>query len=154
MDCNVPSTPTREQINPFDDLDGRVACEHLYGLTIEQAEGLLRENSLYFASDYLWMGPVAFRYYFDAAIAYAQSQAAAGDSGFVASMETALSHRLKYEPSELISIAEKVSRFCSCVLADWKKFECDSAFYRQLRGKFMHLEKAFAKLAASKSAPG
>ena len=36
--------PTRQEINPYDDLDGRVACEHFLGKSLNEAEALFRSE--------------------------------------------------------------------------------------------------------------
>ncbi len=36
------TVPTRGEINPYDDLDGRVACDHFHGKNLDEAEALIR----------------------------------------------------------------------------------------------------------------
>jgi hypothetical protein len=45
---NFMALPTRDDINVHDSLDERSACEHFFGKTLEGAETLFRENSLYY----------------------------------------------------------------------------------------------------------
>jgi hypothetical protein len=40
--------PTREEINVFDSLDERAACDHFLNKTLDEAEALFRENAIYF----------------------------------------------------------------------------------------------------------
>ena len=74
------SLPTLADINVHDSLDERSAVEHFFGQDLLQAEVLFRENFLYYQEDLMWMGPRAFCFYVDAAIAYLLSPAASGDS--------------------------------------------------------------------------
>ena len=62
--------PTSNEINVYDSLDERSACEHFQGKNLDEAELLFRENSLCYQEDLMWMGPMAFRYYVEAAIRY------------------------------------------------------------------------------------
>ena len=68
--------PSRSDINVFDTLDERDACEHFLGKNIDEAEALFREDFLCYQEDLMWMGPRAFRYYVHAAINYIHSDAA------------------------------------------------------------------------------
>lgn len=43
---NSATLPTCREINVYDSLDERSACEHFLGKTLEEAEALFRENSL------------------------------------------------------------------------------------------------------------
>lgn len=78
--------PTREEINVFDSLDERVACEHFLGKDLSQAEALFRENGALHQEDLMWMGPVAFAYYLPAACRYLASRAADEDAHFAQCM--------------------------------------------------------------------
>jgi hypothetical protein len=68
--CLTCPSPSREEINVYDSLDERSACRNFLGKTLDQAEALFRESSLYYQEGLMWMGPVAFRYYIQAAINY------------------------------------------------------------------------------------
>lgn len=95
------SFPTEKEINLHDDLDGRKACEHFFGKSIDDAEALFRENSLYYQEDLMWMGPVAFQFYSESAIRYIQSDAAENDCGFVSALAAILEFRLEHDPASL-----------------------------------------------------
>jgi hypothetical protein len=69
--------PTAREINPVPtDLDGKCAERHFLGKTLQQAEALFREASILYQEDLMFMGPIAFRFYVQAAISYIQSDAA------------------------------------------------------------------------------
>jgi hypothetical protein len=54
--------PTAKEIDPYGGLDGQVACKNFLGKSLDEAEALFRENSLYYQEGLMWMGPVAFRF--------------------------------------------------------------------------------------------
>src|SRR4051812_35031904 len=115
--------PTRQDINVHDSLDERSACEHFLGKSLHDAEALFRENSLYYQEDLMFMGPVAFRFYVQAAISYIQSDAASGDSAIVSCFAAILEYRLEYEAEELRSIAEHLAAVCSYIVEHYDRFD-------------------------------
>jgi hypothetical protein len=114
--ARVMSIPTREQINPYDDLDGRAACDHFLGKSLEQAEALFRENGDYYGGDLMWMGPVAFRYYVQAAIRVVKNESEPRRLEIIPAFVLALEHRLEFERAELVPIAAKLAEVCSYIL--------------------------------------
>lgn len=143
------SLPTREEINVHDDLDGRVACKNFFGKTLEEAEGLFRENSLYYGEDLLWMGPVAFRFYVQAAIRFIRSDHGAFQSDFINGLRSTLSFRLEQEPlEELTPIAEQLAAICQYIVEYWAKFDADGQIYGNLRDRYVALQQTFTQLAA------
>jgi len=64
------SLPMRHDINVYDSLNERVACEHFFGRSLDEAEQLFCENALLYQEDLMWMGPAAFRYYVQASARY------------------------------------------------------------------------------------
>ncbi len=68
---------------------------------------LFRENSARYQEDLMWMGPVAFRYYVEAAIRYIQSDCAANDSGMIDCFAGLLEFRLQHEAKQLVPIAKR-----------------------------------------------
>jgi hypothetical protein len=110
------SIPTREQINPYDDLDGREACDHFLGKSLEQAEALFRENGDYYGGNLMWMGPVAFRFYVQAAIWHIKNESEPRRLEIIPAFVSALEHRLEFEQAELVPIAAKLAEVCSYIL--------------------------------------
>ncbi len=88
--------PTHQDINVFDSLDERAACEHFLGKNLDEAEALFRENALTYQEDLMFMGASAFRFYVQAAINYIQSEAATGDADMINCFAGLLEHRLEY----------------------------------------------------------
>ena len=149
------SLPTREEINPtFDDLDGRVACEHFFGKTLDEAETLLRENHRY-EEDLMWMGSAAFRYYFPAADRFIRSDAATGEVSFISGVAYTLEYRLEYEPLELFPIALQLEQLCLYVIEHWLRFAPAAdmydewaRFYGDVLTRYRSLQLAFSRLQA------
>jgi hypothetical protein len=137
--------PTRQEINPHDDLDGRTACEHFLGKTLEEAEALFRESPIYYQSDLMWMGAVAFRYYLPAVVQFIRSEAA--DSDFVSHFCGTLEFRLEHESAELPPVAEELAALCGYVLDHWSRFEAGAEAYGDIRGRFAKLRDAFSRVA-------
>jgi len=77
----------------------------------------------------MWMGPVAFRFYMPALIAYVKSPDATGDSDIVNCVAGTLELRLEWEPEEMRKVARELKDFCEYVLRDWEKSEIDLNIY-------------------------
>jgi len=140
------SLPMRHDINVYDSLDERVACEHFFGRSLDEAEQLFRENSLLYQEDLMWMGPAAFRYYVQAAGQYIQSEAAVGDSAIVACLLSILNFRLEREPHELRPIAGQLESLCAYVVEHYSVFEVSVEIYGDLRPRFTQLRARLRNL--------
>ncbi len=144
--------PTRQEISPYDDLDGRVACRNFLGKTLEEAEALFHENSLYYESDLMWMGPLAFRYYLPAVAEFVRSEAATDDSDFIAAFATTLKFRFEYEPEEMRPVAQQLAVLCGYIVEYWSRFESGSEVYGDVRTRYQLLQQTFSNLATEGSA--
>ena len=140
--------PSREEIDVYGCLDGRSAAKHFLGKTLDEAEALFRENSVYYQEDLMWMGPVAFRFYVRAAIRYVESEYATSDSGLVSCVASIFRFRLEHEPAELRSIASSLADFCSYVIEHFGRFDVDPAIYGDLHGDYSALVSAFRHLTS------
>lgn len=137
--------PTRQDINVHDSLDERSACEHFLGKTLEEAEGLFRENSLHYQEDLMFMGATAFRFYVRAAVSYIQSEGATGDSDMINCFAGLLEHRLEFEPEELVAVAPLLASACGYILQHYDRFSVTPNIYGDLRPRFQALEQAFLR---------
>jgi hypothetical protein len=131
--------PTAKEIDPYDSLDGEVACMNFLGKNLDDAEALFRENSLRYQEDLMWMGPVAFRYYVTAVIRYIQSEAAAGDSDIIVSFIALLEFRQKYELAELASIADQLASICGYIIEQYGRFDLTPEIYGDVRARAQSL---------------
>jgi hypothetical protein len=142
--------PKRHEINVFDSLDERTACDHFLGKNLAEAEALLSENPVYYQEDLMWMGPRAFRYYVAAAINLIKGTSAP-DSDLLNCLAGTLEFRFQHEPHELVEIAPLLEAFGNHVVGHWHLYAVD-VLYGDLRGRYAALAHAFDKLARSSNA--
>lgn len=138
--------PTRQEINPFDDLDGRVACEHFFGKSLDEAEALFRENDVYYQGDLMWMGTPAFRFYLPAVFQFVR-HGTDDISDFVSHFAATLEFRLEYEADELTPVASQLAEFCSYIVEHWSRFSEGAEAYGDVRARFETLRTAFSWLS-------
>ena len=110
--------PTRAEINVYDSLDERYACDHFLGKTLEEAQALFANNALVYQEDLMFMGPVAFRFYVEAAIRYIE---ATRDDSMVSAFAGVLEHRLEFERAELTPVAPQLAAICRFILVNSKE---------------------------------
>jgi hypothetical protein len=91
------------------------------------------------------MGPVAFRFYIRAAINYAQSEHAIGDSGIISGLAGTLSCWQEHYPAELVPCARLLADFCRAVLEQFDRFDADPEIYVGLREQYHHLAELFTR---------
>ncbi len=141
--------PRREDFNIHDSLDERAACKHFLGKSLQEAEVMFSGNALYYQEDFIYMGPVAFRYYYSVFLAYLQSDKADGDSGTVSSIAHVLEFRLQHDEKQLIVIAPQLAALCRYVLDQYDKFTITEWIYGDLRPCYAALEQRFVQMAGS-----
>ena len=138
--------PAAREINPVPtDLDGRCAERHFLGKTLQQAEALFREASIIYQEDLMFMGPIAFRFYVQAAISYIQSDAATEDSAIISCFASVLEHRLEFEAEELVAVAPQLAAICRYILEHYERFCITAEINGDLRPRFQSLEQAFLR---------
>jgi hypothetical protein len=140
--------PTAREINPDRSLDGKVAEKHFLGKTLDEAEALFRENSLYYQEDLLWMGPVAFCYYLRAAVSYVKSPHAEGDADIVSCLAGTLELRLEGDGLALRRALDTMEELCQHVLASYGRFEVDEDIYGDLLTRYHRLLERVDALTA------
>jgi hypothetical protein len=139
--------PSRQEINVYDSLDERCACEHFLGKTLEQAETLFRENSLYYQEDLMFMGIVAFRFYVQAATSYIRSDASHGDSAIISCLVSILEFRLEHEAAKITSVADQLASICSYIDKNYERFDLAPEIFGDLRPRFQQLQKTFLSMS-------
>ena len=117
------SLPTREDINVFDSLDERYACEHFLGKDLSEAQRLFADNFLVYDEDLSNMGPRAFRYYVQAAIAYIESEQATDHADDVMCFAVTLESWNRNKPCELVPIAGVLASACRYIIDHWEKYD-------------------------------
>jgi hypothetical protein len=136
--------PTAREINPVPtDLDGKCAERHFLGKTLQQAETLFREASIIYQEDLMFMGPIAFRFYVQAAISYIQSDPATEDSAIISCFASILEHRVEFEAEELVPVAPQLASICRYILEHYDKFCLGADIDGDLRPRFHALEHTF-----------
>jgi hypothetical protein len=137
--------PTASEINVFDSLDERCACEHFQGKTLQQAEAMFRDNAMRYQEDLMWMGPIAFRYYLPAFISYIQSSSARGDADAINCFHGLVHWWIQHNRSDLSPVREAVESACRYILRDYDKFSVGAVYG--------DLSKALTELLAELDAP-
>ena len=144
------SIPTRRDIVRTDgDLDAEWACKNYLGKTVDEAAAMFRENPLHYEEDLFWMGPVAFRYYVEAAIRYVVSDAARNDSVLISAFLGTLEHRAKDDPDELKPMARRLAAVCRYVVERWSKFNGEGFLREGVRRRYATLAAKFRELGDS-----
>jgi hypothetical protein len=133
------SLPPARDINPVDNLDGHAAGSSFLGKSLNEAELLFRENSLYYQEDLMWMGPSAFSFYLPAAMAYLKSTYSQGDSDIVNSLCSVLEFRLQNDDQSIRSAHSTIGGICRYVLGAYERFDVDESIYGNLQCRYLKL---------------
>ena len=131
----------------YGSLDERSACEHFLGTSLDEAEALFRENSLYYQEDLMWMGPVAFRFYVRAAITYAESEHATSDSDIISCLAMIFSFWQEHYPAELVPCARLLAHFCRVVVEHFDRYDASPQICPGLREQYQYLAELFTRIA-------
>lgn len=146
--------PSEREINPhLGCLDGEYAVKMFFGKTLEEAEVLFQENGLSRREDLMYMGPVAFVFYFTAALRYLKSPMSADDSDFASSMTDLLEWRVLGEHEDYQQIRSARSdmiEFCSHLMKHYDLYDINFHIYGDLRPR---LDKLLKKLQEGEAAP-
>jgi len=138
--------PHADDVNVYDSLDERCACEHFLGKSLEEAEALFHAGFEYYQEDLMWMGPRAFCYYVPAAISYIHSDASVADSDALNYLAGVLEWWLD-RPTEIAAIASQLAAASEYVATNYAKFGVDESLYGNLRQRYESLQWAFEKIA-------
>jgi hypothetical protein len=143
--------PTKEEINPFGDLDGNAVEAKLLGKSVEELVAMLEDNSIYYSELFLWMGPKAFVYYFPAALHYGASDVASKDADFVNCMLGNINFRLKHDREAINSVFPILIEFVDLVLDEYSRFDVDSNIYGNLDRDYELLRAQITEQAAPRN---
>ena len=126
--------PTEREICPIpEDLDGQVAARNFLGTDVSEALSLVRENSLYYLSDFLWMGPVAFRYYLPALTRYFTEFGSEVDADCITSILLTFNSRLENEPAECLPVRRDMENILISMLSRYDELGVNEDIYGDLR---------------------
>lgn len=131
------------QINVHNSLDERHACKMFLDKSIEEAEKLFCENALFYQEDLMWMGPIAFRFYVEAAIRCIQSETSSGDSDIICCLASVLEFRMG---PELVPIAAKLALICAYIVEQCERFDLTPKIYGDVRARYRVHQRAFEGL--------
>ncbi len=141
--------PTASDIDESGSPDARVACKHFLGKTLDQAEAMFRDNALYYHEDLMWMGPVAFDFYVEAALRYLESDDTSGTA--LDSFAAVLEFRLEQDQTDFMPVAERLVRLCRRVEADAERLTATPEIAAELTARYRKLLNTFTRAAQNHS---
>ncbi len=131
--------PSLTDINVFNSLDEQVAVAHFLGKDLKQAEELFRANFLGYQEDLMWMGPRAFCFYVDAAIAYLVSPEADDDADAINCFCGLVEFQLEYHRKGIEPAFGRLRAATIQILRDFVRFDCDPTIYGDLVSRYQTL---------------
>jgi hypothetical protein len=134
------SLPTLTDINVYDSLDERSAVEHFLGKDVKQAEALFYDNFLYYQEDLMSMGPRAFCYYVEAALAYLLGPASNGDSDAVNCFCGIVEYQLENNGVAIKAARIRLHGAVCDILENFARYECDPEIYGDLPSRYRSLQ--------------
>ena len=96
----------------------------------------------------MWMGPMAFRFYIHAAIAYAESKHTTGDPDIIGCLAKIFSFWQEHYPAELVPCARVLASFCGVVVEQFDRDDADTE-ESGLREQYQHFVELFTHVADS-----
>lgn len=128
--------PTYSDFAPHANLDAQDAAENLLDKDLLEAEQLFERNFLYYQEDLMWMDPIAFSYYVQAAVNYLLGPNSVGDSDAASTFPgavmfqydtNALNHpdNTGYLIDALSTVADRIDRY-----------DCDVEIYGDVAAKY------------------
>jgi hypothetical protein len=124
--------PTAQELSPFPgDLNGEYAVQHFLGKNCDQIAVEFAAHGLSYQEDLWWMGPVAFCYYFPAAVQYLDSVQWVGDPEVLQALAMVIRFRLKHDGKSIQPTFPAILHFSEQAS---KSFESDRDLEACLRG--------------------
>ena len=134
-----PKLPTEKQISIYGSLDEQSAVRHFLGKDIEQAEAMFCDNFLKYQEDLMWMGPKAFCFYVDAAIAYLLSPSADEDSDAASSFCGVLEFQLQCYRVKISPSHPRLRKAIRKIIDDFERYDCDPKIYGDVKHRYEKL---------------
>lgn len=139
--------PSRGDFDPGGwDLDAQCAWKHFGGRTLDHAYGVFSSNPLRHQEDFMWMGGVAFEYYFPVVDRYLRAAPLkCTTEGWEAA--TALGSSMAFQLGSAGAsrvLLHEIDALASLVLADPARFEPDPRDQRRLEAAWNRVRTAVA----------
>jgi hypothetical protein len=148
----MDALPTRKDINVYNSLDEQSAEKAFLGKELKEAEVMFREGFLSYQEDLMWMGPRAFCFYVQAAIAYLLSPASARDCEAVGSFPLSVEFQLEHYQDQLGPITDPLRNAVAAILSEFDRYDCGGECCNletrlQLRARYERLHELLLKRA-------
>lgn len=134
-----PMIPTEKEINIHGSLDEQAAVRLFLGKDLKQAEAMFRDNFMLYQEGLMWMGPKAFCFYVDAAIAYLLGPSADEDSDAVSSFCNVLEFQIQFYRTRISPSYPRLKFAIRRILDDFERFDCDPKTYGDVKLKYEKL---------------
>lgn len=143
------SLPTADDISPTKglQLDERTALKNFLGKNLDQAEELLTENPLRYLEDFMWMGPNAFKFYYESLSRYLQvhfTPEQAADSDVLHALIGLLKFRFKYDRISITPIAGAILNDLEFCIGRYEEFEVNESICGDLLTELRELREKIA----------
>jgi hypothetical protein len=99
----------------------------------------------YYIADFMWMGPVAFRFYLPAAHAYFASEKSNGDASSVDSIIGILAHRIVGECEDILPARSEAMSLLDTLIKRYPAFDVAEEIWGDLRTKAIDLRRRFSE---------
>jgi len=132
--------PTKREINPYPgDLDGDYAEKNWFGISLEEGAKNIETNALHYGEDFTYMGPVAFAFYLQSAVIYANSESSREDSDFANCFIGLIESKLQdADERDHVKRAKIVCiELLSAFVSEYEKFDISEDIYGNLLNKAM-----------------
>lgn len=138
----MASIPTASDISPSGglNLDERTALQHFLGKNQTEAEVLFRENPLHYSDDLIWMGLVAFKYYFPCFESYLRSPESEKDTDSLISLIGILECRIDESRSCVDGVEHAIVECLDYCMLNFTKFGVGHTLYGNLESRANRLK--------------
>jgi len=114
------------------DLDLKTAKKHFFGKTIEEAEELFVQNSLYYQEDIMFMSSAPFRYYVHAYMNYLLSDRSKEDTDGASCFLTLIESKQEFDQADLLVVWPRVKETIEHIRRNSEWFDWDESIYGNL----------------------
>jgi hypothetical protein len=112
---------------------------------LAEAEAVIREQAPSIIEDLMWMGPVGFGYYVDAAIRFLGSPAADADSDSVCMFLSAVEYQVEHNLPRIRPASGRLAAALGDLLADLARFDIDPDIYGDVPARVAALRRSLGE---------